>query len=185
VFFSSSTVPAWIAFPGVATFLVLLLGACITDIRSRRIPNKLVLVLMACGLAFSLVVSPTLSTPVRWAGSLLLGLAIWLPFYLSRMLGAGDVKLFAAASTWLGSAAVVEAALWSALIGGLLAVVWFVWSHGFGFAVMRLSHASQQLRILREPLPVAMNRRPLPYGVAMSLGLLVTVLRLLNMPSFS
>jgi prepilin peptidase CpaA len=168
---------------GGVVFVALLATACVTDVRSRRIPNRLVLALLACGLVFAIVVQPTLLAPIRATGSFLLGLAIWMPFYLFRMLGAGDVKLFAAASTWLAPGAVLEAALISALVGGVLGLVWFVRTHGLGFTVVRLAHATREPRVLREATPVESRARRLPYGVAMSLGLLATVLHVYA-PSF-
>jgi prepilin peptidase CpaA len=168
---------------GGVVFVALLAAACVTDVRSRRIPNRLVLALLACGLVYSVIAHPTLLAPVHSAGSFLLGLAIWIPFYVFRMLGAGDVKLFAAASAWLAPAAVLEAALVSALVGGALGLVWFVRTHGLGFTVVRLAHATREPRVLREATPVESRARRLPYGVAMALGLLVTVLRV-HAPSF-
>jgi prepilin peptidase CpaA len=168
----------WEVVAAASIFVALLLAACVTDIRSRRIPNKLVLVLLLCGFVSSLVFRPTMLTLVWATASLLLGFAIWIPFYLLRMLGAGDVKLFAAASVWLTPVAVAEAALASALIGGALAIVWLVRAHGLRFTVVRLSHAVQQPRILRDPVPTDSRDRRVPYGVAMAAGLIVTALRM-------
>jgi prepilin peptidase CpaA len=71
---------------------------------------------------------------------------MWLPFYLVRVLGAGDVKFFAAASTWLGASSAVLAALLAALCGAVLSVAW----------------------IIARRRPAA---RPLPYAIAMAVGL--------------
>jgi prepilin peptidase CpaA len=113
-----------------------------------------------------------------WAlASAALGFSIWFPFYLFRMLGAGDVKLFAAASTWLAPSLVLESALATALVGGALALFWFFRSQGAKLATVRLLHATRQPGILREALPVTSRHQRVPYGVAMTLGLLVTVWR--------
>jgi prepilin peptidase CpaA len=170
--FSELAVPT-----GWLVFTALLVAACFTDVRARRIPNRLVLLLFGAGLVFSLVNGPSAGTLLTLLGSTALGLVIWLPFYALRMLGAGDVKLFAAASAWLAPLAVVNAAVSSALIGGVLALFWFFRAHGAAFAMVRLSHAAQQPRILRDALPVASPAARVPYGVAMAAGLLATVLR--------
>jgi prepilin peptidase CpaA len=54
------------------------------------------------------------------------GLAAWLPPYALGALGAGDVKLFAAAAAWLGPRGVLPATLYAALAGGALALAWVV-----------------------------------------------------------
>jgi prepilin peptidase CpaA len=51
------------------------------------------------------------------------GLALMLPGHLFGATGAGDVKLFAAISALLGPSAVLSAFFYTAIAGGLLAVV--------------------------------------------------------------
>ena len=48
---------------------------------------------------------------------------MFLPFYLLRVLGAGDVKLMAAVGAFAGPAATVNLALFVLLAGGVLALV--------------------------------------------------------------
>jgi len=96
--------------------------ACLTDLRSRRISNRLVMT----GLIFGLVLN--LCTG-GWAGlgwSLLgglLGLAIFFPFFALGGMGAGDVKLLACLGAVLGPKDLFAVALVGALIGGVLALV--------------------------------------------------------------
>lgn len=163
---------------GWAVFAALLLASCVSDVRVRRIPNRLVLLLLVSGLVATTAAKPALLTPARALGSAAIGLAIWLPFYLLRMLGAGDVKLFAAASAWLAPAAVLDAALLSAVTGGVLAIVWLVRIHGPSFAFARVMHAVQQPRTFRRtPLPATALAHRVPYGVAMTAGLLAAAWR--------
>lgn len=158
-------------------FAALLLWGAAADIRTRRIPNTLVLALGVLGLVRGLVVGgvPGLGVAI---GACAAGLAIWLPLYAFRMLGAGDVKLFAAAAAWLPLRSVFGAAVLTALLGGVLGVVWYLRTHGARFTAVRLAHAAQQPRILRDPLPVPATAARLPYGVAMVAALLITVWRL-------
>jgi prepilin peptidase CpaA len=51
-----------------------------------------------------------------------LGLAFMLPGHVFGATGAGDVKLFAAAGALLGPATTVQAFLYTAIVGGVLAV---------------------------------------------------------------
>jgi prepilin peptidase CpaA len=154
-----------------ACFLAALVVASVTDIRSRRIPNKLVLALGLLGVVYSvLAVSPLLGLS-RALLSATIGFLIWIPFYAFRMLGAGDVKLFAAASFWLAPSQVLSAALVSALAGGVLSLAGLVWAHGFGLTTFRIAHLARNPKLLATPLPVPAGRTTLPYGVAMTIGL--------------
>jgi prepilin peptidase CpaA len=98
------------------------LAACVTDLRSRRIPNVLTF-----GGAFAALVFHTVN-----AGSagLLTSLAGWglgavfflLPFALGG-LGGGDIKLVAALGAWLGPALTIWMAAYTGIAGGALALV--------------------------------------------------------------
>lgn len=101
------------------------------DVRSRRIPNLLVLPGALAGVALNswlpaghgLFDAPFggLGAGAGLAG-LAAGLAVLLPMYLLRAMGAGDVKMMAMVGAFLGPRALLEAALWSLLAGGALAL---------------------------------------------------------------
>ena len=158
---------------GGACFTLALVVASVWDIRSRRIPNWLVIALAVLGVCYSaLVQSPSFGVPRALLG-LLLGFVLWIPFYALRMLGAGDVKLFAAASSWLAPSQVVGAALASALAGGVLSVIGLVLAHGLGLTTFRIAHGLRDPKLLATPLAVPAGRKTLPYGLAMTAGLLI------------
>ena len=153
--------------------------AAIWDAYARRIPNALTASFAIVGLAIAAAGLAMERSGIGTAVlSLFTGLLVWLPFYVFRMLGAGDVKLFAAAAAWLTPVATLRASLYSALIGGVLGVIWFVRTRGLAFAAVRLGHVLAEPRQLREPLPVASGQARLPYGIAMSLGLLLEAWRI-------
>lgn len=119
---------------GVWVVLALLLTvAVVTDTRQRRIPNTLVLVTLLAGLLFH-ALGPQAGTGGlfssepgalgfwRALGGALTGLLLFLPLHLLRVLGAGDVKLFAAVGAFAGPGASVNLALCVLLAGGLLAL---------------------------------------------------------------
>ena len=70
-------------------------GAAI-DLRTRRVPNPLTVLLAAIGVAFAAFGISGLTVGASLAG-FALGLALMLPGHLIGATGAGDVKLFAAA----------------------------------------------------------------------------------------
>jgi prepilin peptidase CpaA len=170
---ATSFVESPLSIVGGLCFCTALVIASVTDIRSRRIPNKLVLTMALLGVAFSVI---SLSFAVGAPRSLLsgaIGFALWIPFYALRMLGAGDVKLFAAASCWLAPSQVFGAALISALAGGVLSVIGLVLAHGAGLTAFRIAHGLRDPRMLATPLAVPVGRKTLPYGLAMTVGLLL------------
>lgn len=170
----------------------LLLGASISDVRRRRIPNALVLYGMALGLCFQVLAPagtglfPGSEAGLK-AGLLggLTGLALFLPLYVLRIMGAGDVKLLAMTGVWLGASGIVYATLWTLLAGGVLGL-----TVALGSGVLRqVGH--NMLRILRSTAvrtcsagllvqaPAPTTGR-LPYAVAIATGSTVEMVRLFS-----
>ena len=101
--------------------LVVALIACVTDVRSRRIPNVLTLGGAAAALVFHTVTAEGAgigAVAIGW----LVGTAVFLPFFLLGGMGAGDVKLMAAIGAWLGPAEAFAIAIYASLAGGVLAI---------------------------------------------------------------
>ncbi len=144
--------------------------ACLTDLRDRRIPNALVVALGTVGVGgAALGWSADLSLAGALAG-IGVGLALWLPFHIGGMLGAGDVKLFAAAAAWLGPRAALDAALLTALLGGVLAAGVLLHEAGIRGGALRLSLAWRAPQLLRLAVRPAATR--LPYALAIAGGVL-------------
>ena len=162
---------------GFAIFATLLLCACVSDIQRRRIPNSVAALLAATGMAYSVTAStnPGRALAVSVAG-LLLGLGLWFPLYAVHWLGAGDVKLFAAAGAWLGPARTFQGALIGALIGGVLAVVWMLFAYGLkGTAATAALAINNPRKIVNHGVDVK-SRRAIPYGVALAIGAMAAAL---------
>jgi prepilin peptidase CpaA len=159
----------WLAGIVISAILV---AAAIGDLRTRRIPNGLVAILALLGIAFSVARLPVVQGLSQAGGGLLAGLACWLPFYVLGWLGAGDVKLYAAAGAWLGPARAVEGALVGALFGALLSIVWMVKSHGMKETVQTLGIAVGTPEMLSPSASAKGKRSTLPYGVAIAAGAL-------------
>lgn len=159
-----------------AVFLTLIVAACVSDVRRRRIPNTLVVALMVGGVVFSVWARGLGAGMGQAFGGIATGLAIWLVFYAVGVLGAGDVKFFAAASAWIGPALSWRASLLSAAVGGVLAVVFLTGSAKLGATVRRLALAPflRRLDVAKvSELSAEESRRQLPYGVAMGIGLTI------------
>jgi prepilin peptidase CpaA len=106
-----------------AIALAVALVACVTDIRTRRIPNLLTFGAAALAFMFHLFIEGWTAggtSVLAW----LVGLLVFLPFFLVGGLGAGDVKLVAAIGAWLGSPALTMwVALYTGIAGGVMALM--------------------------------------------------------------
>lgn len=120
---------------GLSLLAFLLALAILFDGRQRRVPNQLVLVTLIFGIllhAFGpqagarsgglFALAPSALGIQGALKGALVAMALFLPFYILRMLGAGDVKLLAAVGSFAGPAAFVNLALFVLLAGGLLAL---------------------------------------------------------------
>lgn len=108
------------SFPIIALTLVMLI-ACLSDLRSWRIPNWLTLSGAVTGLCYHSAMTGLQGFAFS-AGGCLLGIFLLIVFYLMGGMGAGDVKLMGTAGALLGPQGVLAACLFTAMIGGLQAL---------------------------------------------------------------
>ena len=101
--------------------LVLALAACVTDLKSGRIPNVLTFGGALAAVAFHAVTGRG-DGLLMACGGWVVGVAVFFPPFALGGLGAGDVKLLAALGAWLGPADTVWLALYSGVAGGVLAL---------------------------------------------------------------
>ncbi|MCB1354193.1 MAG: prepilin peptidase [Rhodobacteraceae bacterium] len=139
--------------------LAVLMTAAISDIRFRRIPNRLSIVLAAIGIV---------RIALTWGGAgaagglaldalldILAGLALFLGgalLFAKGLFGGGDVKLLAATAIWLGRSAVPGMLVATAIAGGAIALVMLAW-----IAIARQRGGSPA-------------HTSVPYGAAIALG---------------
>ena len=168
---------SYVHLAGGAVFTMLLVAGCISDLRTRRIPNELVLAILATGWLFAFTSNDVLRAFGLSLAGTAVGFGIWIVFYLLGVIGAGDVKFFAAAGAWLGPGATWRAALIAAIAGGILAVLFLVRERRLTEVLKRaaLAASTGSLAAISEQtvIPDA-KHRPLPYGVALAIGALVT-----------
>jgi prepilin peptidase CpaA len=106
--------------------VILGLAASAEDLRRRNVSNWIPLSALVAGLAWQVSQTGWLGLAAS-AGGAVLGFLIFLLFYLLGGMGGGDVKLMAGFGSLLGAGRLLEAALWTAAIGGLLAVAALGW----------------------------------------------------------
>ncbi len=163
-----------------ALLTALLGAACATDLRARRIPNPLVVAVLALGVARAALVAytgaaadgPLAGGPGAALLGAVVGLAAWLPLYALGVLGAGDVKLFAAVGAWIGPRGVLPASTYAAVAGGVLGAVWFTRA-AVASRLPLLAHAAGIRGVSAAPRPAGDTR--IPYGLAIAAGVLAVV----------
>lgn len=168
-----------------AVLFLLVVVAALFDIKSRRIPNKLVF-----GGAIAAILYHTISPYgigfVSSIGGLAVGLLALLPLYMIRAMGAGDVKLMAMVGAFLGPMSAVGAIVTTLIAGGVLAVA----------TAMRNRSAQRMLNNVRAVMTHALvgattgtrthadinsiSVGKLPYGIAIAIGTGVHILLIKN-----
>lgn len=159
--------------------IVVAAAACVYDLRTRRIPNVLTFGAAVAALVFHAAMAGTTGV-MTTAGGWLLGVALFFPFFALGGLGAGDVKLLGAIGAWLGPGVVLPVGMYSALAGGIFAIV----------VALRTGYLGQALHNLKflgtfwltvglkpaEGLTLEQKTTPrLAYALPMFVGLLVTI----------
>jgi prepilin peptidase CpaA len=101
--------------------LMILALAVLKDMQAHKIPNALTLSGAVAGLSLQTIAGGLPGLLSSFAG-LAAGIAILLPFYLLRGMGAGDVKLMGAVGTFIGAKPVLLAACATLCIGVVLGI---------------------------------------------------------------
>ena len=125
----------------IATILVLLAAAVVTDLRSHRIPN----ILLAPALSLALLFNTMHAGPdglIVAVGGLTVGLAMLMPLYLVGGMGAGDVKLLGVVGCFLGPWGAVIAGMATVMVGGVFGIFAIAWRR---FRPEFNKHATQML----------------------------------------
>jgi prepilin peptidase CpaA len=162
----------------LAAFVVTII---VTDWRSRRIPNAVTYPTMVIGLALGAIES---AGPAGFPGSLFpaglhgglvdhvaglaIGFLVAYPFYAGGGLKAGDGKFLMAVGALMGTLFLLQAAVWGALVGGVIAI---------GFIVARRVAAA---RAGTAETMGGLLHTWIPYGVALGLGALAALAIQLN-----
>jgi prepilin peptidase CpaA len=151
------------------TLLLLMVSiAAVNDLAARRIPNRLLL----AGLAGALLLHGLSAEPgtvlLSALGGMLLGLAIFLPFYLVRGMAAGDVKMMAVVGFFTGPTEAFQIAIFTWCAGGVMALLLILLRSRLRLAFVNVGHL-----LSGKALPQSAGA--MPYGVAIALGTIVVL----------
>ena len=165
--------------PRTGVLLALLIAAAVSDSKSGRIPNWLVFggALYAVVYSAFFPVYPRDIGALFALGGLAVGLAAFLPAYLFRIMGAGDVKLMAMVGAFLGPWSTVGAVLSTLIAGGVLALALAFFGGRLGRVVHNLAmicrgtvltlSTTGTIGTLTTDGPSAGR---MPYGIAIAVG---------------
>lgn len=138
----------------LAALAIALVAAAFTDLKSRRIANKLNAAI-ALGapvfwLASGMTLWPEIATQI---GLALATFAVLSILFALRAMGGGDVKLLTALALWIQPLIFVKLLIMMALLGGVLTIVFGMW------------HIARRRK----------DKLAIPYGVAIALAGLWTI----------
>jgi prepilin peptidase CpaA len=161
--------------PRTGVLIGLLVAAAWSDYGTGRIPNALVFGGAFLGLAYNTLVPPIPGAPLAaFVGSLaglVCGLALMLPFYLLRAMGAGDVKLMAMSGAFLGFPETLWAVLATFLAGGALSLAYLLWKGALRRALLNIAAlgiTSGARHVFA--IDAKTSAGTFPYGIAITVG---------------
>ena len=154
--------------------LIVLAIATVTDLRSHRIPNWLVLPFLIAGVIVSPVFHGLAGLGQSLLGILLAASLLGVFCWLGGM-GMGDLKLCAAIGAWTGPSQLAIALVMTGLAGGVMALCWAAFG---GFLKESLTGTSDLLfsfgkRGLRPHPSLVLDNprtRKMPYAPAIAIG---------------
>jgi prepilin peptidase CpaA len=147
----------------------------VIDLRTRRVPNRLTFAIACVGVALAVSGLSGISLASACLG-LLLGLALMLPGHVIGATGAGDVKLFAAAGTLLGPAAVGTAFVYTVIAGGLLALAAALYRRRLTATLARTATLVRTAGATAADIEATSSDNRFAYAPAIAIGTIVAAL---------
>lgn len=163
-----------------ALLLLLVSIAAVNDLATRRIPNRLLLVGLVGALVLHLASAGPGATLLSALGGMLLGLVIFLPFYLVRGMAAGDVKMMATIGFFTGPAEALQIAIFTWCAGGVMALLFILLRNRLKLALVNIGHLLAGLVLPGTKLSdmtLSHSAGSMPYGVAIAAGTIVVLVR--------
>ena len=155
----------------------ILLSGAVNDLLSRKIRNKLIVILIPLALAGVFSLKGIGGLPAALAGSAT-AFVLLLPLYALKAIGGGDVKLLMAAGLTLSARGVVLSfffALPWALLMGTVKMILDGKLRGFALNLFSLAR-------LKKPEPKSLHA--VPFSIALIFGWLTYILTLKNLTFF-
>lgn len=159
----------------------LVLWASWIDYKERRVPNWLNAVIAVIGLVVQVIWFQTSGLGTGLLGGCV-GLALLIVPWMAYMMGAGDVKLLAAAGIWFGPALIFWSFIIGAVIGGVASIVmiayakrWATAGEHFQLAAIKCTNPKLLFTELGSVKSMGAKGQLIPYGVPLTAGMLVVL----------
>ncbi len=149
------------------------IAAMVDDLKRRHIANWIPAAALAGGIGWQMGLNGWHGALTGLAGTAV-GFAVFLGFYLLGGMGGGDVKLMAGFGALLGPGGLLQAALWTAAVGGVMAVGALGWQKlrtGAAAAPKGAAHV-----VLTEKAAPVKDNDSIPYAPAIALGVWLSLL---------
>jgi prepilin peptidase CpaA len=161
-----------------ALLLLMVSIAAVNDLATRRIPNRLLLVGLAGALFLHALSGEPGATLLSALGGMLLGLGVFLPFYLVRGMAAGDVKMMAVVGFFTGPAEAFQIAIFTWCAGGVMALLFVLLRSRLRLALVNIGHLLSGLMVPGTKLSdmtLPQSAGTMPYGLAIAAGTIVVL----------
>jgi len=155
----------------IRVWLIILVGvaAVIEDMGWRRISNWTSGGAVLAGLGWHFAQQGFTGAWHSFLGALI-GFGVFLVFYLLGGMGGGDVKLMSGFGALLGMSQVLQAALWAAACGGIMAVMYLGYRSAMG----------RWRKTVLDPVSPAASKKIsgecIPYAPAIAIGAWLTLI---------
>lgn len=161
-----------------ALLLLMVSIAAVNDVATRRIPNRLLLAGLAGALLLHVLSGEPGAALLSGFGGMLLGLDVFLPFYLVRGMAAGDVKMMATIGFFTGPTEAFQIAVFTWCAGGVMALLLVLVRSRVRVALVNIGHLLTGLIVPGTKLShmtLPQSAGSMPYGLAIAAGTIVVL----------
>jgi len=156
--------------------LGILSGAVVTDLRERRIPNRLTMMGLLAGIITGALAEG--GFPTAALGGAGLALLVAFPLVALGGLGAGDAKLLTAVGAFVGPGGLLSVLVYGGLAGGVLAIANSVRRGAFLGVLVNMKNLLVNWATMgRRGQKISLNSpgaQSIPYALAIAAGAAVT-----------
>lgn len=159
----------WIALLCLLGAVVLLAALSVVDMKTKLLPNEMVLGFATLGLVFHLTTLARFVLPVDIALGIIVAFSVLYLiravanfFYKTDALGLGDVKLMSAGGLWLG----LDALMLALTVGATASLL-----HGLIYVYRSAKKAKRKMNFSR--LKTDLSRLQIPAGPGFAVGLVI------------
>ncbi len=145
----------------LAVFPIMLVAAGIGDFLTMRIPNWLTGTMILAFFVMALIAGMPWQIMLWHVLAGVLVLAVGMLLFFTIKFGGGDAKMLAAGALWVGWQGLVPFIFYTALSGGVLAIVAMIWVY------LKLSHGESETGWVKKMFS---RKIDVPYGLAIAGG---------------